>query len=184
VLKKLLASLVSLRLIEAPDVKMIDGCAQLWYVNWPSSGTIEGFLILFFQKLERYLNSCDIVLIFDRYFFYSTKDAARDERQRSAKLYSLTLDMPIPARNNILGNCRNKAQLIDLLCTEAKSYFSTNPSSNKLIISGGEKSPVEIQDGKVVVRDDLTNTLEEADTIIIHHTNVLIKEGYKQCHVL
>ena len=73
VLKKLLASLVSLRLIEAPDVKMIDGCAQLWYVEWPSSGTIEGFLILFFQKLERYLNTCDIVLIFDRYFFIVRK---------------------------------------------------------------------------------------------------------------
>ena len=92
--------------------------------------------------------------------------------------------MPIPARNNILGNCRNKAQLIDLICTEAKSYFSTNPSSNKLMISGGQQSPVEIQDGKMTVRDDLATTHEEADTIIIHNTNVLIKEGYKQCHVL
>jgi hypothetical protein len=66
-LKNALKVDVSRRLAEQ-DVQttFLDGCAILWVVPWPTSGTVQDYLDLFRKYLCTHLTTSDVYLVFDR----------------------------------------------------------------------------------------------------------------------
>lgn len=99
-LKSKLQVQVSNRHIEYPDAILIDGCALLWVIHWPSLGTVEYFIKNFLMSLHFYLQQCRVLLIFDRYRRTSTKSATRSNRtgNNGSRNHLLTLSMPYPHR--------------------------------------------------------------------------------------
>lgn len=73
VLKKKLRVEVSGRLCHPPDVIIVDGCAVLWVIQWPTSGTVEDYIINLMAHVEGLLQKSDTYLIFDRYYVDSIK---------------------------------------------------------------------------------------------------------------
>ena len=64
---------VSTRLTRSPDAIIIDGCALLWSVHWPVSGTVEDYSVNFMGIIGYHLIAGDVYLIFDRYLPGDTK---------------------------------------------------------------------------------------------------------------
>ena len=58
---------VSRRLAEQ-DVQatFLDGCAVLWVVPWPTSGTVHDYLVWFRSYIHGHLAKSDIYLVFDK----------------------------------------------------------------------------------------------------------------------
>ena len=58
-------------------------------------------------------------------------------------------------------------QLIDLICEDIKTHsdFSTN---KKLVVTGNDPVPVEINKGAIIQRQDMKTMQEEADAMIVH----------------
>ena len=48
------------------DVTFLDGCAFLWVVPWPSSGSVQDYLDRFHGYLHKYLKTSHVYLVFDR----------------------------------------------------------------------------------------------------------------------
>lgn len=57
----------------APDTVIIDGCAMLWTVHWPTNGTVLDYVINFMGTIKYHLRLCDVYLIFNKYIEGSTK---------------------------------------------------------------------------------------------------------------
>ena len=49
------------------DVVVIDGCALLWVIPWPSCGTIEDYVKNVVKHVCRLFKTCETHVIFDRY---------------------------------------------------------------------------------------------------------------------
>ena len=51
------------------DVEAIflDGCAVLWVIPWPMSGTVEDYLDRFRDHIQKFLKEIDVYIVFDRY---------------------------------------------------------------------------------------------------------------------
>ena len=71
-LKKKLQVEISPQSSEKPSAIIVDGCAILWTVSWPSNGTVEDYLQSVLEYLLRLLSKGEIHLIFDRYYDKST----------------------------------------------------------------------------------------------------------------
>lgn len=52
------------------EARFLDGCAVLWIVSWPLSGTVQDFLDNFRRYLDGLVTTSDVYLIFDRYSSY------------------------------------------------------------------------------------------------------------------
>ena len=61
---------------------------------------------------------------------------------------------------------RNKVQLIDIIC-EIMAFHNDDFSPHKLVLTGSDLVPVEINRGVVIKRQDMKTTQEEADTMIV-----------------
>ena len=48
------------------DASFLDGCALLWVVPWPTSGTVQDYLDRFRSYIHRRLKKTDVYLVFDR----------------------------------------------------------------------------------------------------------------------
>ncbi len=53
------------------DVSFLDGCALLWTVQWPSSGSVQAFLNNFRHHVLSYLQTSEVYLVFDRLVYIS-----------------------------------------------------------------------------------------------------------------
>ena len=49
------------------EARFLDGCAVLWAVSWPVSGTVQDYLDNFRNYLENLVTTSDVYLIFDRW---------------------------------------------------------------------------------------------------------------------
>ena len=95
----------------------------------------------------------------------------------------LSLDGPIHPKSIDLGNRENKKQLIRILVHALKS--ARIPRANgKLIVTGEDPIPFEINHSGLIPRDDLKTLHEEADTIIVSQMLSMITEGYEQISVI
>ena len=102
---------------------------------------------------------------------------------QSTKRVKLSLDGPIRPKSIILGNRENKKQLIRILVHALKS--ARIPRANgKLIVTGEDPIPFEINHSGLIPRDDLKTLHEEADTIIVSQMLSMITEGYGQISVI
>ena len=156
---------------------VIDGCALLWIPQWPSSTStkqpsVMDYVNKFKDHIKEKLKSGDVYLVFDRYENFSTKSSTRTSRMaEGCKLFQLCPTAPLPSQKVTLTFTRNKKQLIDIICKDLQGdadFHRKNTQKHKLVITGQDKSPVEISCGGVVIlRHDIATTHEEADSIIV-----------------
>ena len=102
-----------------PEVTIIDGCALLWVISWPSQGVVQDYIDNFIHYIKQKLAKGDVYLVFDRYNEYSIKDAARCCREETgSKKYKLRPDTTLPKKTIVLTVTTNKVQLIDVICQQ------------------------------------------------------------------
>ena len=94
-----------------PTAIVVDVSAVLWTVHWPANGTVDTFISGFKEWLSVRLFGADVYLCFDRYRDYSTKSTIRSARAAATRVHQLDLRTPLPARDAVLKNSANKAQL-------------------------------------------------------------------------
>ena len=159
----------SSRIQGVPDAVIIDGCAMLWTVHWPTSGKVEDYVINFMGTINYHLQRCDVYLIFDRYIKTSTKQMTRSSRSGNdaSRKHQLNLHTTLPTQKVVLTVTYNKEQLIDLICQYLVNHIVINQT--KLVITGKDPTPVQVWINGTVQRQDLRTHHEEADVIIIHH---------------
>ena len=93
-------------------------------------------------------------------------------------MYSLRPTAKLPSQKGVLTVSSNTKQLIELILTEL--IYHKDTLNGKLVITGNDPVPIQINQGVVSRRDDMTITREEADTMIIQQVafvgaaNVLI----------
>ena len=116
-LKKKLQVEISARLVPPTDVAIVDGCAMLWVIPWPSKGNVEHFIINVISYINRLLQKCETHIIFDRYYEQSTKNCTRKSRAGAvaSRQHQLTLTTPSPPQTVLLSVTENNIQLIDLI---------------------------------------------------------------------
>uniref|UniRef100_UPI00359005F2 uncharacterized protein n=1 Tax=Myxine glutinosa TaxID=7769 RepID=UPI00359005F2 len=148
------------------EASFLDGCAILWVVPWPTSGTVQDYLDRFRSYIQGRLKT-DVYLVFDRYKADSTKDSTRQGRDKGASsVYTLRCTTRLPPEKVILTVTRNKMQLIDLICEDMASH-KDDFTQHKLVLTGSDHVPVEINSGVIIKRQDMKTTQEETDTIIV-----------------
>ena len=154
--------------IQSVDAILLDGCAVLWVVPWPQgTATVQDYIDRFRDHINGFLEKADVYLVFDRYIESSTKQHIRQTRGKAAsRRYSLRANSLLPAKNIILTVATNKAQLIKLIIQDFEKELNES-RPNTLVITGEHPVPIEIRNGKINKRIDMTTTQEEADTIII-----------------
>ena len=118
------------------DAVVIDGCAILWVLQWPSKGIIKDVVLNFVKyatnKMHCYRRTH---VIFDRYNT-SIKDATRCQRAcEAAREYKLTMNAPLPQQQVVLSVTKNKVQLIDMICEELQQLDDV-PLNTGLVITG------------------------------------------------
>ena len=149
----------------------LDGCAVLWVVPWPTSGTVHDYLVWFRSYLHGHLAKSDVYLVFDRYIEGSTKEATRRGRDKgSSRVYTLRCTAHLPPQKGVLTVTTNKDQLIALIVEDLVSY-KADFQKHKLVVTGGDPVPVEIANGCVNKRQDMATTQEEGDTLIVQQVS-------------
>ena len=117
------------------------------------------------RHIQSHLDSSDVYLLFDRYKEGSIKESTRNYRDQGAsRVYSLRPTAKRPQKV-VLTVSSNTMQLIDLILTEL--IYHKDMLNDKLVITGNDPVPIQINQGVVSRRDDMTITHEEADTMII-----------------
>ena len=93
-----------------PDMTIVDGCAVLWKIQWPSAnGTVQDYVKGFHKFVYDMLKKNDVMIIFDRYYDYSIKSDTRKNRNviQSSKRVKITLTGPAHDKNVVLANKDN-----------------------------------------------------------------------------
>lgn len=174
-LKKSTRVEVSMRNVDRMDCTVLDGCAILWCIAWPTSSPanqhlVRNYVESFKQYLQQRLSRGDVYLVFDRYIEFSTKYSARKARgPGGCRVFQLSANAPLPPQKQVLTVSENKRQLIRIIVeTLVAEAVVPGGYRSRLIITGQEDTPIEIApDGVVIRREDLKTTHEEADTIIV-----------------
>lgn len=156
------------------DVQILDGCAELWVIPW--ANTVDGFLINVRKHIQDLLQLSPVYLIFDRYWEGSIKESTREGRDACVRLFDLHSNSPLPARKSVLTSTYNKRQLINLIVEDLRSHAS-DVKTNKLVVTGDDPVPIEINKGVVSERRDMRTEHEEADNIIIQQASSIQAEN-------
>jgi hypothetical protein len=86
-------------------------------------------------------------------------------------VFQLSSTAPLPSQKLTLTVTQNKKQLIDIICKDIQQdtkFLQKNTENHKLVITGQDKTPVDIGYGGVITqRNDIATTHEEADNIIV-----------------
>ena len=176
----------SSRTVLKPDSVIIDGCALLWVIHWPTSGTVTDYARSFTSYVTKLMTDSDVYLVFDRYHNPSIKDVTRKSRmgKGGARRHLLNSHMPLLPQKVTLSVTENKVQLIDILCQHLKDQCHTFPEKNKLVVTSNDPIPFEISDGVIVQRLDMRTTHEEADVIIAQQVVKLAESGNSSIKVV
>ena len=120
VLKNKLQAEISKRTAGKPNTFIVDACAILWIIHWPTQGYVDNFIKGFINYVQGKLKEAEVYVVFDRYYKYSIKTATRTSRagNMASRKHKLTLTTPLPPQNVALNVSENKVQLVDLICTE------------------------------------------------------------------
>ena len=186
-LKKKLQVEVSDRQSHPPDSIILDGCAVLWVINWPTHGTVEDYIKNLLSYLIECQKKCSTYLVFDRYYDNSIKTGTRNARagKDASRQHQLLLGTPLPSQKVTLTVSSNKVQLIKLICIYLRDHADMLPQNgNSLVITGPDPTPVQICDEQVIQRIDLRTTHEEADVVIIQQVLYLASIGIKNIRVV
>ena len=184
ILKNKLHIEVSKRKTSTYDAVIIDGCALLWNIHWPATGTVEQYIENLITRLNDYLKRCCVYLIFDRYLTRSTKSATRSDRagMNVSRRHVLKLQTPLPSKDVVLKVTHNKIQLIKLIVQYLLDHLEDN--DNELVITSEEPVPIVLRNGKISKRDALYHVHEEADVIIVNQLVYLADQGARNILVV
>ena len=136
----------------------LDGCAVLWVVPWPKSGTVHDYLVRFRSYLHGHLAKSYVYLVFDRYIKGNTKEATRRGSDKgSSRVYTLRCTVRLPPQKVALTVTKNKYQLIALI---VEDFVSHKPDfqKHKLVVTCRDPVPVEMANGCVNKRQDMVAT--------------------------
>ena len=84
----------------------------------------------------------------------------------ASRVYTLRNTTRLPPQKFILTVIRNKVQLIDLIC-EDMAFHKDDISHHKLVLTGSDLVPVEINRGVIIKRQYMKTKQEEADAMIV-----------------
>ena len=164
---------ISGRYVDSLDCLVLDGCAILWVVQWPSNSShqqaqVKDFVDSFESYILHRLQDKEVYLVFDRYLEYSTKSCTRQARGAGGcKTFQRTYSSPLPTQTQVLNNPKNKKQLIAIIVQKLKQSLTEQISQHKLVITGQEDCPIELSMGLCIERQDLISHHEEADVIVV-----------------
>ena len=186
-LKKELGVNVSVRNLPVPKVQIIDGCAHLYHIVWPNSGTVKDIITSIKIYIEKMLEHSEVWLLYDRYREYSLKGGTRCTRRQEDSTYHLSLESSLPGKKVMLSVTDNKVQLIELICLElpteiAKSQISSG-TPHSFFLVGSDPRPVQVQMGVVIRRSDISIDHEEADTMMPNIAFSILQQGISPVHV-
>ena len=171
----------SARATRQPDAIVIDGCASLWVVHWPSQGSVQDLVTNFVKYVKGKLNvGTRVHVIFDRYCEYSIKSGTRCSRKAQvSRDHQLCLSFPLPPQQVALNVTKKQQQkkLIDMICDEFVSTVELLNLSNSLVVTGKIPIPTEVCNGLQILRPDFKTMHEEADVIIPHQVVYLASLG-------
>ena len=163
------------------DATVIDGSALLWTVHWPADGSVADFIVNVKKRIASYQTNSDVYLIFDRYHEYSIKSTTRDGRETGiTKKHHLLRTTKLPAQKVVLSSVENKKQLIRILCevlTEDRLFHLRSTGDHKLVVTGEDSCPIEVQNEEKRIRYDLETYQEEADIIIVQQVLKCVGEA-------
>ena len=117
-LKKITRVEVSTRNVDRKDCTVLDGCAILWCIAWPTSSPtnqalVKDFVESFKKCLQRQLSWGDVYPVFDRYTEFSTKySACKSRGPGGCRVLQLSANGPLPPQKQVLTVSENKKQLI------------------------------------------------------------------------
>ena len=180
ILKRNLQIETSQRNALSPTALVVDVSAVLWTIDWPSHGTVDTFISNFKFWLSKRITKSDVYLCFDRYHDYSIKSSTRNSRSTMPRVFKLTTLTPLPSRDAVLKNYKNKIQLNKMLCQHILAdaeFLDSVTQSNVLVVTGEESVPIQVYKGQKSLRMDLTSSLEEADNIIAQQVVSLGKDS-------
>ena len=164
---------------------VIDGTAVLWLIHWPENGTAKDFIDNFTSYVLIKMDDSDVYLVFDRYRDYSIKSATRMARgDDTCRKHQLTLSTKLPSQKIILNGVHNKGQLIDLIIENLqlqKEIFKD--FQHKLVVTGRDTIPLEIDREGVRFREEMKNNQEEADVIMLHQMLCILKENSMNANI-
>ena len=163
------------RNISSLECQVLDGCAILWVIQWPSNtgkekAQVKDFIDSFVSFILYKMQEADIYLIFDRYLDFSTKTFTRQARGTGGcKTFKLLYASPLPTQTQVLNNSKNKKQLIALIVEKLIERLTEQDDEfqHKLVVTGQNPCPVELFKGLCIQRQDLINHHEEADAIVV-----------------
>ena len=130
----------------------------------------------------------DVYLCFDRYRSYSTKRVTRSGRATQASnFHHLSLSMPLTQQKVVLSVTENKRQPIKVICDElihVGAFHKEHTSLHRLIVIGGDDTPVEIHKAVVMERSEIRTTHKEADDLLAQQMFVSANEHQKRIPVI
>ncbi|KAG1661394.1 Receptor-type tyrosine-protein phosphatase-like N [Nymphon striatum] len=180
-LKRSLQIEVSRRNAGDADTTVIDGSALLWTIHWPADSSVADFIANVKKRIASYLTNSDDYLIFDRYHEYSIKSTTRDDREtRVTRKHHLLRTTKLLAQKVVLSSVENKKQLIRIICeelTEDRLFHLRNTGDHKLVVTGEDPCPIEVQNEERRTRYDLETHQEEADIIIVQQVLMCVGEA-------
>ena len=186
-LKHKLKVTMSARLTQDCDVVIMDGCAIMWTVHWPHNGSVKDFVDNFCNFVIQRISNAHVYLVFDRYYDFSIKSSTRMQRsgQYCTRRHHLSINSLLPAQKVMLTVTENKRQLIGFICSElVRLGLSSHSFQHSLIVTGQERTPIELTNRVKLERDDMSTTHEEADVIMVQQAIKLAKSGVKSICVL
>ena len=136
---------VSFRSMKKTELVVIDGCAILWVVNWPTNGLVFDYIANYFDFVLLKLQSHDIVVVFDRYHDVSIKSSTRANRGKfSARAHFLPPSLLLPGKSVTLTSASCKSHIIKYITDGLIQTAVSDCYSNTLLITGQLATPTEI----------------------------------------
>ena len=131
----------------SPTALVVDVSAVLWTIDWPSHGTVETFISNFKLWLSKRITQSDVYICFDRYHDYSIKSSTQNSRSTTPRVFKLTTLTPLPSRDAVLKNYKNKIQLNKLLCQHILTddeFLRLVTQSHVLVVTGEDFVPIQV----------------------------------------
>ena len=113
-LKHKLQVTISERNCPISDTMTYDVSALVWVITWPS-GKLGVYVDAFKAFVHQALRRADVILVFDRYFPNSINTFTRTQRSGSSRVYKLTPDAQVPAKQVVLILIAQHAMSLSLL---------------------------------------------------------------------
>ena len=94
-----------------------------------------------------------------------------DRDKGASRIFTLQTNTKLPPQKVVLTVTDNKKQLITSIVNDLIAH--KDEFNGRLVVTGPESAPIELNSNVVIRRHDMATTHEEADTILIHHINAV-----------